>query len=313
MNNPETELSQESTIDSLSAIAESMSPDDGQDEQEEQEEVEASSEDEEGAGEEDSESEATEGDWKLKKGKVSVDGVEYEVTADEAFKGYMRQQDYTRGTTATAELTRKLHAQDQFVRQEYAQRINQLNSLAQVLHQELVGDQSSLAGLIESDPQEYLRRQALMGHRAQLLNQVQAQHQAINQMQINDSRQKGAESLKANEAKLLERLPEWRDEGRRVQAQREIVQSLLDVGYTTDELNELSDHRAVLVAHKAMLWDKAQALKGKQVARPPVKPVTPGSGYKPDKQAASAKKSLDNYRSNPNLTTLAAFAESRGI
>lgn len=195
----------------------------------------------------------------------------------------MRQQDYTRKTTETAQLTQQITQEREFVKREYDSRINQLNTLAGVLHQELVGDQSALAQLIETDPQEYLRRQQEMGRKAQLLNQVQQHHAAIENMKTNEAQRLRVESLAKNEARLLEALPEWRDQSKRSADTQEIAKTLFDTGYTSEELNDLTDHRALIIARKAMLWDKAQAVKAKQV-KPDVAPpkaVKPGMAATP--------------------------------
>jgi len=111
--------------------------------------------------------------WLANKHKITVQGQEIEVSADEAFKGYMRQQDYTRKTQEAAEQSRKADELFQHVQKEYASRINQLDVLGSSLYRELVGDQAKLATLIETDPQEYLRQQAAMQTKVSMLQQVQ--------------------------------------------------------------------------------------------------------------------------------------------
>ncbi|NKJ22016.1 hypothetical protein [Dyella sp. SG609] len=195
----------------------------------------------------------------------------------------MRQQDYTRKTTEAAELTKQAQQERQFVQQEYGQRINQLDNLSAALYQELVGNQAELAKLIETDPQEYLRQQQRMSQKAALLNQVDQQRQAIDQIRKNEEEKAFHESVKVNEAKLLDALPDWRDSTKRGAEQREIAQHLISLGYSPDELNSLTDHRAVLIARKAMLWDRAQAVKSKQTQeqKTPPKVVKPGTANSP--------------------------------
>jgi hypothetical protein len=61
-----------------------------------------------GDDEEGKKAEAEEAAWLAKSRKITVQGEELEVTADEAFKGYMRQQDYTRKTQEAAQLTQQV-------------------------------------------------------------------------------------------------------------------------------------------------------------------------------------------------------------
>jgi len=240
--------------------------------------------------------------WLANKRKITVQGEELEVTADEAFKGYMRQQDYTRKTQEAAQLTQQITQERQFVKQEYESRINQLNQLSGVLYQELVGDQAKLAELAQTDPAQWVAMQQHMAQRSQLLNQVNHHASAIEAMKKNESEKSRLESLRQNEEKLLEKMPEWRDETKRSAATREIANALIAHGYTPDELNGLSDHRAVLIAHKAMLWDRSQAVKNKQVkteATPP-KPVKPGNANTPSN--APAQKRIDDLAKRAKRT-----------
>jgi hypothetical protein len=152
-----------------------------------------------------------------------------------------------------------------------------------VLYQELVGDQAKLAELAQTDPAQWVAMQQHMAQRSALLNQVQHHASAIEAMKKTEAEKSRVESLRQSDEKLLEAMPEWRDEAKRSIATREIANTLIASGYSPDELNGLSDHRAVLIAHKAMLWDRSQAVKQKQVkteATPP-KPVKPGNANSP--------------------------------
>lgn len=223
---------------------------------------------------------AKEEEWLKNKRKITVQGEELEVSADEAFKGYMRQQDYTRKTQETAQLTQQITQERQFVKQEYETRINQLHSLAGVLYQELVGDQAKLAELAQTDPAQWVAKQQEMAQKSALLNQVQSHQNAIDTLKKNEAEKSRAESLRKNEERLFEQLPEWaKDPNKRASEQRGIANTLISMGYTQDELSELIDHRAVLIARKAWLYDQSQAVKAKQVKAEPTPPkvVKPGN------------------------------------
>lgn len=195
----------------------------------------------------------------------------------------MRQQDYTRKTQETAQLTQQIAQERQFVKQEYESRINQLNVLGSVLYQELVGDQAKLAELAQTDPAAWVAKQQEMASKSARLNEIQHHHSAIEQMKKNEADKARLESLRENEERLLDKLPEWRDPTKRAAAQREVADFLVAQGYSPDELSELIDHRAVLIAHKAAMWDRAQAVKQKQVKHEAVPPkaVKPGNANTP--------------------------------
>lgn len=210
----------------------------------------------------------------------------------------MRQQDYTRKTQEAAEQSRKAEQLFQHVQQEYGNRINQLDALGSSLYRELVGDQQKLASLIETDPQEYLRQQAAMQSKVAMLNQVTQAQKEYQAMQANQAEKHRQELYAQNEQKLLESLPTWRDAEKRQTEQREIAQFLMDTGYSPDDLNELYDHRAVLIAREAMMWRKSQAVRQKQVstqATPP-KVVKPGASNPTNVKQNQSQQAFAKFR-----------------
>lgn len=290
-----------------------ISPEEAAEEGEETEETDPDAE-----AEEDDAPEAKDKDddaWKTRKVKVKVQGEEHEITLEEATQGYMRQQDYTRKTAEAAEQLRTAHAERQQITSELAQRVNALDTLAGALYRELVGDQTQLAGLIESDPQEYLRRQAAMQQKVQLLNQAQAQNRAYQEHMTNEQAKARAESLQAGEQRLMELIPEWSDTAKRAAESRDIAETLRKHGYSNDELAELTDPRAVVIARKAALYDRAQSVKDKKAPAAPAtphKPVKAGTTGKPNNAAAA--KAAERYNQHPDsLDALAGLAMERGI
>lgn len=163
--------------------------------------------------------------------------------------------------------------------------------LGSVLYQELVGDQAKLAELAQSDPAAWVAKQQEMASKSARLNDIQHHHSAIEQMKKNEAAKARDESLRENEERLLEKLPEWRDQTKRATAQREVADFLVSSGYSPDELSDLIDHRAVLIAHKAAMWDRAQAVKQKQVKQEstPPKAVKPGNANTPTTPPAQKK------------------------
>lgn len=249
--------------------------------------------------------------WKERKTRVTIDGQEQEITIGEALNGYMRQSDYTRKTQEAARELTQAQAMKTQVEQELAQRANQLGALTQALYQELVGDQAKLAELIESNPQEYLRQQARMAQKAQLLSQAQQQQQALQAQANNEQAARHADLLQKSEQMLVNALPDWKDPAKRQSMQKDIREYLEGVGYTAQEIDGLADHRAVLVAHKAALWDKSQALASKKAVQQPPAAIRPGSAGKPDNAAIS--QAADRARRNPtSLDALAGYAFAKG-
>ena len=90
--------------------------------------------------------------WLQKKRTISVNGRETEITADEAFKGYQFEAYARQQTERAAELTRQAEQERQAVQKEREYHANQLETFANAMHLELVGDESRLPELLETDP-----------------------------------------------------------------------------------------------------------------------------------------------------------------
>jgi len=251
--------------------------------------------------------------WRARKAKITVDGEEVEVTVDEALKGYMRQQDYTRKTMEASTQLTQAQALKAQVEQEVGNRLNQLDVLSAALYQELVGDQKELAQLIESNPQEYLRRQAQMANKSALINQIAQKRHEVQSQAINEQARAQAELLEKSNKMLATVIPEWKDPGKRASIQQDIAKTLTEAGYSRQELNGLVDHRALLIARKAALWDKSQALAAKKTtpARTPARPVKPGTAGHSDN--ANLTNAAERLKRNPrSLDALAGYAMAKG-
>jgi hypothetical protein len=101
-----------------------------------------------------------------------------------------------------------------------------------------------------------------------------------------------AEWRREEATKLLDRLPDWKDQAKATADQKLIVEYLISQGYTAQELSDLHEHRSLLVARDAALWRQHQAAlktaKDKQVKQEPGKPLKPGAAQNTQPQATQA-------------------------
>lgn len=101
-----------------------------------------------------------------------------------------------------------------------------------------------------------------------------------------------SEWRKSERDKLHDKLPEWRDPGKAQAEQKLVAEYLLEQGYSQDDLKDLFDHRALLVAREAALWRQHQAavksVKDKQVKTEPGKPLKPGAAQSKEPLAKQA-------------------------
>lgn len=209
----------------------------------------------------------------------------------------MRDAHFRQQTAKAAESIRQVEAERQQIRQERETRVNQIDALAASLYQELMGDQSRLTDLLETDPVAYLRVKQDMDRKTALLQQAgQHRHQLMQQQAADEQRETEAYA-KAEREKLHEKLPEWREAKVRNQEQTAIASYLRDMGYSDAELGELMDHRALLIARDAMKFRAQKQVQSKQTTKPVVTRAV----------APQARQSVN--QGHPKLAELKARAE----
>lgn len=231
---------------------------------------------EEEESEEDAESEEQEQAEEVEDDDPEIDLGDVKLKKSELRNGYMKDADYRQKTAELANQRRAVEQHAQAIATERQTAVAQLDVFLGALQRELIGTQPD-AGLIESDPQEYMRQQALHNQRAQAFQTALQQRQAVQGRIDADTQRQQAEWRQQEGGKLLERLPAWNDTKVRDKESGEIAEYLNTCGYTADELNELVDHRALLVARDAAKYRQLQAAKAKQAKPEPGKAIKPGA------------------------------------
>lgn len=186
---------------------------------------------------------------------VKVNGEDVQVTLHELKRGFLREQDYTRKT-------QELSEQRQAVRQErddYARYIG-------LLKEKLAGErdlytEQELADLRYTDPAEWAARSRENDNwrvqRQQQIRLIEQEQERVRSEQAEEARTAFIETVQAENARLLEALPEWRDDAKREAELAELRQHLGKMGFGPEELSMVADHRLVLLARDAMLYRKA--------------------------------------------------------
>lgn len=149
------------------------------------------------------------------------------------------------------------------------------------MYGELTGLRADLPHLLETDPVAYLRVKEQISQKESQLQQIAQQRQQLVQQQQADQEREYAEYVRAEQQKLQEKLPEWRDPKVRESESRAIAETLIAAGYQQDELNSLTDHRALLLVRDAMRYRLQQSIKQKQAAPQPPKTVPTGTRNQP--------------------------------
>ena len=232
-----------------------------EDQQEDEVETEEVSEEEEASeevetedtGEEETEEVAEESNYTIK-----VDGEEYEVNLEELKAGYQRQSDYTRKSQALAEGRKENEAiQSERIRLEqerqmYANGLQMLKEQQSAKLQEFKDvDWSTLK---EEDPYAYMLKKDEYRDAQDKARNAAQQQRIVQQQQKQQEAQSRATFVQDQYSQLVNALPEW--DNKESTVKEDIRKFAISSGYAPEEVDQLADHRSVLILKKAMEFDK---------------------------------------------------------
>lgn len=243
----------------------------------EADEADESDQEDEDDGDDEGEGHGLSDDTKIKLG-------DEEITLGDLKRGHLRQADYTRKTQALAE-ERKQHAaaaQEELntLRAERAQFVQGIAALQEQMKQ-FEPQEPNWAELYETDPARYAAERELYRTWQDQQTQLEvARKQALLQSHEDYKRELG-KYVQEETAKLLEVKPEWKDAKVAAAAKADMREAALALGFNDEDLTNLTDHRALLVLHKAAQYDKLMAkkaaLKPVQVKQASPRPAKPGN------------------------------------
>lgn len=213
---------------------------------------------------------------------VKVDGKEIEVTESELKAGYSRQSHFTRSMQALADQRKAVEAEADAARQERAKYAQYLG----ILEEQVKASSPSEVDWnrrFDEDPIAASKEYALWQQNQVRLANIQQEQRAV-QQQEQIEQQRAMEALLVKEIELLgAKAPSLVNEKTgptQKQAIREYA--VTQLGFSPDEINGVTDHRAIIALQKAWLYDQAQARAkatkhAAQKAAPVAKPGSAGA------------------------------------
>ena len=186
---------------------------------------------------------------------VKVDGKEIEVPKDELIRGYQREADYTRKTQKLAEERKLVESEFQQVRGEREQYAQILGQLQQKL-QEFEPPEPDWNRLEVEDPTEYARQWTSHQRRQQQKYAVQAEQDRLNQLRQAETQKQIQAVLAQETARLKEKIPEWSSPEKAKSEGKALLEYGQALGFSEQELNGITDSRALLALHKAWKYDQ---------------------------------------------------------
>ena len=221
---------------------------------------------------------------------VKVDGEEFEVSLDELRDGYQRQSDYTRKSQSLAEQRKAYEANLQAVqneRNQYAQVLEQMSENQNYQLQQF--EDINWKELKDDDPMEYMEKRLEYQDAKDKISQINTERARVHQQNQNEITQVLTEKVQKEAELLSAALPEYADPGSNLKT--DIRKYALSLGFPENEIDSISDHRVVLVLHKAMMQDNAaKGVKKVKVAPKVVKSGTPQTKSQKVKRVTQAKR-----------------------
>ncbi|WP_393922903.1 hypothetical protein [Pseudomonas fluorescens] len=165
--------------------------------------------------------------------------------------------------------------------------------------------------LIESDPVEYLKQRQLFDQRQALYQQNMQERQKLIQQHQAEQAQAQQSYLAKQQEDLLAKLPDWKDDAKAAAEKTAISKFLQEQGFEAEDISSIADHRHVIVARKAMLYDQLMAkasTAAKKVQEAPQRVVKPGvtANGNADGRTAAAKR---HEKSGTVESAAAVFAQ----
>ena len=241
-------------------------------------------------GEQSDETEAEEEEDKPPVFTVKVDGKNVEVTLEELQKGYSREADYTRKTQQVSEERRAFQAEADLVRTERQQYSQLLGSLKAQLQQN-AAPQVDLDRLYHEDPIEWVKQRELVRDAEKVHAAINSEQQRLSTIQAQEQYQSMQAHLAQQQDALLKAIPEWVNPDKAKAEKTLLIEWGQKLGFSSDELKNIFDHRAVVALRKAALYDQMMSKRGN--IRPAVnngpKPAKPGAAGRMDNTTDSRR------------------------
>ena len=183
---------------------------------------------------------------------ATVDGEQVEVTADDLIKSYQIEATAQKRLYEAAEEKKRILAEAQQVEAERKHYAENLNLLMQQLQQFQSGNmtEQQWQQLYEDDPMSYMKAKEDVRAQQERMQALQQEQMALHQRHI-----------ETEQAKLLERIPEWKDSDIATKERSGIVTYAKRFGFTDQEIAATTDSRVVDLLRRAYLYDALQSRK----------------------------------------------------
>ena len=185
----------------------------------------------------------------------------------------LRQQDYTKKTQELSEQRKQIDEERNSLRaiQSLANQLqDEYDNLKKV--EEVEQSSEYWEQLKAENPMQYLVERQELQERSQEREAAQQKVYAMQQQLAEQNKLEHQKKLYTEAQKLEELIPEWKDQATAEKEKAELMQFGRSQSYSDEELNAVTDSRAINMLYKAYKWDQLQSkktnLKQKALATP---------------------------------------------
>lgn len=209
-----------------------------------------------------------------------VDGVEQDVSLDELLKGYSFSAHNTRTAQKLATERKEFNTEREEAREltkQYRAVLPKLEEIAQKAVNEYVG--VDWDALRREDPAAFSEHRAAYQLQQDKLNSVRSEREAEEVKLQKEHATEFSSYIEREQASLLERVPEWKDEAKRSSELGKIAEfATKQLGFTAEDIATTFDHRVIQGLRMAYLGSQldANAESAKRKVSEARKSATPG-------------------------------------
>ncbi len=251
---------------------------------------------------------------------VKIDGQDGEATFEDLVRSYQTQ-------TAAEKRLEEAKAKSKQINEQVQQKADELNGSFQQVGALITRAESMLDSemngvdwqkLRVDDPSEYAAKKQEIAERREEIEKMKREayqsYQQASQQQEQEAQQKRMEQLQVEQEALLQKLPDWKDPEKAQAEKTKLVGYLTTQGFDENDVMGASDHRLIVLARKAMLYDESQGKSDaarKKVQKVPkvLKPGAPKSNEQQQKE--SEDKVRQRLRSKGDLDSALTLMKSR--
>jgi hypothetical protein len=172
-----------------------------------------------------------------------------------AKEAVLRQADYTRKTQALAEEKRKFESEEatplREERRYYAERVAQLEEAIQALAPTAEPDWNTLR------PEDVPQAMAQWRSQVQRMEKIRAEREHVEGLHQQDENRKFQAMLAQEHEKLKAALPDMADAEKGTALKADLVSYAKSLGFSDDDLAQVTDHRVLVLLNKARMHDQA--------------------------------------------------------